>query len=184
MIIFILRVFRVLFILLVPCSPFQVCRSYLLVHSFTQGSPFIILYWVLPFKISSCTCLVLDYLEFSLWSCLWASSNMFSCKEFLRDRYIPCTSCMYLYSLVLTLLEGSLLSGMYWYWPWSSPFDTHYWVVPRFSPEKNFSALSPGWSLVLKIMRLFASVPYVPCEGVQHQVLTLCGSWDTVFRAH
>jgi len=57
--------------------------------------------------------MVLDYLEFSLQSCLWASSNKFISKEFLRDIDTPCTLCMYLYSLVLTLLEGSLLSGMY-----------------------------------------------------------------------
>lgn len=77
---------------------------------------------------------------------------MFSCKEFLRDRYIPCTLCMYLYSLVLTLLEGSLLSGMYWYRPWGSPLGTYL--------GENFSTLSPGCNLVLKITRLFASVSY------------------------
>jgi hypothetical protein len=45
--------FRVLFTYLVPCSPLQVCRFYILVLNFTWGSPFKVLYCVLPFQVST-----------------------------------------------------------------------------------------------------------------------------------
>jgi len=38
---------------LVPYTPFHVGTFYLLVLSFTEGSPFEVLYWVLPFPVST-----------------------------------------------------------------------------------------------------------------------------------
>jgi len=48
-----LKSFRVLLKTLVPNSPFHVGTFYLLVLSFTWGSPFEVLYWVPPFPVST-----------------------------------------------------------------------------------------------------------------------------------